>query len=245
MVTLLAGCIDFVEPTSLGLATPARYRMLVVLRTPSAACGTEPVPFEPAVTGICLELNLDPGTDLFGEQRPLVSDTLWVQNQPYLPLETLSRELRYLVGWRLPAEAVPATALEVRFPEVVGVRVPPPLRWYAAGRPAEDSVVAIRPSGDLLLRVLPPEAASVPEPASQNWSVDVAGANALFTVRGQGTPWPEVLIPDTLLAQLGTPPVGATLSYTQILAPPAAGNLILYVQLSETIGWSVVPAAAG
>lgn len=245
MVMLLAGCIDFVEPTSLGLETPARYRLFIALRTPAAACGSEPAPFNPATTGICIDLRVDLGTDLFGEQRPLVSDTLWVQNQPYLPNETLTSELAYQVGLRLPAEAVPVTALDIRFPVLGGISVPSPLRWYAAGRPAEDSVVTLRPDGDLLLRVIPPGAASFPEPSSQNWSVDVRGPNALFTVRGQGTPWPEVLIPDTLLAQLGAPPVAAILSYTQILAPPAAGNLILYVELNEIIAWSVVPAAAG
>ena len=232
----VAACIDFVEPTSLGLAEPTR--LLVTIHVSAQGCGGPP----PAAgqAAVCVDASLHPGVDRFGRYRQIRNDTLYVSGRRLEPSFPGADSVRhYRMGWSVDAALLADSALAVVYPVVEGVTLPAPgFRWHAAGQ-ADPDTVSLAANGDLLLHVSPPAAAPMPAPRTQTWSVDVWGSAAQLTVRGTGFPWPSFRIPASLLADLRGDPLGASLKYTQITYPEPSDQLILYVQMIQTLDWAV------
>jgi hypothetical protein len=230
----LAGCVDFVEPDSLGLMKPANVQLL--LTAGEAGCGTTPAG-EPAT--LCLQATLKPGVDRYGRVRRMLVDTLYALGDPVVPTVQADTLYTYRAAWKIPVPQLGDSAFVVRFPVIDGVPLEAPaIRWYGFGRAGPDSLQVER-DGTLRIEVLPPRATPAPQPRMHQWIFDFYGEAAVFSMRGEGFPWSTYRLPDALLAELRTQSIPARLMLSQIYFSEPRPDLVQYIQFSQHLSWRI------
>lgn len=245
LLALLAGCVDFVDPSGLRLAEDTRVDVsLAINDAPAARCTADPdgpVARPPGSATLCLDATLRLGRDETGERDHLASDTLWVLGVPVLPELGEDSTYRYQAAFRLPAAALDDTVFTLRFPtveEVAGAF--PDFRWVAVA-PAGPDTIFRTPEEDVVLELALPPRVPIPAPTSPSrWSMIVNGENADAQYVGAGTPPPSFAFPAAVLESLGGTRFTPVFEWRQVYSRRLGDERMrLFVELTENFLWSI------
>lgn len=238
-----ASCVEFSDPTGLGLGRNTIISVSFDLHDGPPTCG-EPV-FAPApderMAGLCVQGVFRPGLDRFGAPLEVGDDTLWAMGVPIAPVVGEDGARFYARGFLIPAERLADTVYTARFPRLAGQ--PPPVdevRWTALEHLGPDTLYRA-PGEGIRLLIEVPTRLDDPPPGFRSWQVLLAGSTTAVYNGFWVAPRTAYEFPAAVVDSLGGPVTRAEMRWRRQYSPPGtSAEVQLAVSFEQLLRWTIV-----
>lgn len=241
-VALAAGsCVEFSDPTGLGLGRNTVISVSFDLREGPSVCGEAVYAPEPGerLAGLCVQGVFRPGLDRFGAPLEVGDDTLWAMGVPIAPIVGDDGSRIYARGFVLPVDRLADTLYTARFPTLAGQQQPAELRWTAL-EPVGPDTLYRAPGEGVRLLLQAPTRADDPQPAFRSWQVVVAGSTTAVYNGFWVAPRTAYEFPAAVLDSLGGPVTSAEMRWRRQHSPPGtSAEVQIAVSFEQLIRWTI------
>lgn len=240
-----ASCVEFSDPTGLGLGRNTVISVSFDLREGPPTCGEAvyaPAPGE-RLAGLCVQGVFRPGLDRFGEPLEVGDDTLWAMGVPIPPIIGDDGARFYSRAFLIPVDRLSDTLYTARFPGLAtGPSPVDELRWTAL-EPVGPDTIRRAPGEGIRLLLEVPAAADDPAPGFRSWQVLIAGATTAVYNGFWVPPRTAYEFPAAVIDSLGGPVTRAEMRWRrQYSSSAASAEVHLAFSFEQLLQWTVVEA---
>ena len=223
VISILAACIDFIEPDLPARGAPAVIEATLRLFDDST---------------LQVDARLAPGFDALGLGRVVTRPTLRILGREVVP-DSVLRNGTHLYRTELDVAGVVFGPVEFDAPVVRDVGPLPVVRWFPARRVGPDTI-DIAAGEDLVITTALAAGQPEPPPAIRQWTVSLGAGEDRFTIGANGAPPDSIVIPARWVPDSPNGAIQVRLVYQQtadLHAPP--GDYIGLLALDTRINWVV------